>query len=165
MPLTPEQRAIIERNRQAAIKKREDLMWKNFYDRTNIQLNRLRAQKKRKAIIAAKIEANRQAAIKKRRMILAAPRKIEMLNLYLRNARNQRKNWRIEDLYPMMVSPKRIYWNYRYTAGQYRNQARQALYGHKPWSQLKYQERMAYADLTDWQADQIRDRFLVFKRK
>ena len=71
--LYPHERFRIMRNRQAAIAKRKAILEKQFWDRTRVQWNRVEAQRKRRAIIQAKIEANRQAAIAKRRDILKAP--------------------------------------------------------------------------------------------
>lgn len=163
MPLTPEQRSIIERNRQAAIAKRTAILDKQFWDRTRVQWNRVQAQKKRRAIVLAKIEANRQAAIAKRRDILMAPemkRDIARENWLLTN---EKRNFK-PNQFPWMTR-KKYYYNLRFNAGYWRNEARKALYAHKPWSQMEYKYCMNKAALQDWKAQQIANNYNVFRRK
>lgn len=162
--LYPHERIRIDRNRAIAVAKRKAILEKKFWDWTRVRWNKLKATNKRKAIIAAKIEANRQAAIKKRKDILDSPEKLELFKLYLRQNENLRKGFTPENYYPW-ISRKRAYWNLRFNAGYWRNEARKTLYEHKPWSKLEYKYCMDTAEMDDWMAEQIAKKYYVFKRK
>lgn len=157
--LYPHERFRIMRNRQAAIAKRKAILEKRQRDLLQIEWNRIDAQQK----LRDRIEANRKAAIAKRHAILIAP---SMKQEIARDAwllTQEKKNFK-PDEFPW-ISRKKHYWNLKYNAGYWRNEARKALYEHKPWSQFDYKYCMKKADLQDWKAQQIANNYNVFRRR
>lgn len=157
--LYPHERIKIERNRVAAIAKRKSILEQRQRDLLQVYWNRLDAQER----LREKIERNRQAAIAKRHAILIAPsmkqeiaRDAWLLNLEKKNFKPDEFPW---------LSRKRHYWGLKFNAGYWRNEARKALYEHKPWSQYDYKYCMKKAALQDWKAQQIANNYNVFRRR
>lgn len=158
--LYPHERIRIDRNRAIAIAKRKAILDQRLRDRIQIEWNRVDAQEK----LRARIEANRQAAIAKRKMILQTPAMKREISRDIWKLGQEKKHFTVKGEYPW-ISRKKAYWNCKYNAGYWRNEAKQVMYEHKPWSKWQALYYNKVAELEDWKANQIAKEYNVFRRR